>query len=93
MTSIKAGWRLPVCIPQGALHAPAQATARLGPLLRGVCSLSFWALCISYAHARMHACTQRKLGKGYLSAFSEEHFIRLRRLQPVWAPLYEVCAS
>ena len=31
---------------------------------------------------------QKALGGGYLSAFPEEHFERLRDLQPVWAPFY-----
>lgn len=33
---------------------------------------------------------QDKLGDGYLSAFPTEHFERLQKLQPVWAPFYVV---
>ena len=33
---------------------------------------------------------QEALGEGYLSAFPKDHFARLRRLEPVWAPFYVV---
>ena len=33
---------------------------------------------------------QQALGDGYLSAFPNEHFERLRQLKPVWAPFYVV---
>jgi len=37
--------------------------------------------------AELAAC-QQKIGNGYLSAFSEEFFDRLRDGKPVWAPFY-----
>lgn len=36
------------------------------------------------------AVCQQKLGSGYVSAFSEELFDRLRAGQPAWAPFYTV---
>ena len=83
----KLGGRLPVSLPQGALHAPAQAAARLGPLLCGVRLSSCDSPCLPGARERK----QQKLGGGYLSAFPDEHFALLRRLQPIWTPFYVVC--